>query len=46
VWDYKYNHDIYIVKDVTKKVLTVSIYGKYSPEDYEDLYREFGFHMK
>ena len=46
IWDYKYNHDIYIVKDITKKVLTLSVYGKYSPEDYEDLYREFGFNFK
>ena len=27
------------------KVLTISIYGKYSPEDFEDMYRELGLLM-
>lgn len=42
IWDYKYNHDLYIVKDIMNKVLTISIYGKYSPEDFEDMYWELG----
>ncbi len=41
VWEYKYTHPIYIVQDICKKVLTVSVYGKYSPEDYAEIYKEF-----
>lgn len=44
VWDYKLTHDLYIVEDLMKKTLAISVYGKYSPEDYRDLYNEFTMH--
>lgn len=47
VWDYKLTHDLYYSgEELMKKTLTISVYGKYSPEDFKDLYDEYTMHAK
>jgi hypothetical protein len=44
-WEYRYLHNIYISNEIIKQVkdspLLMSVYGKLSPEDIENLYEEF-----
>lgn len=45
VWEYRHYHDIYVSNDlidhIKNSALVMSVYGKLSPEDIEDLYEEF-----
>ena len=41
IWNYRYIHDVYIVPDIMKKALTISVYGKYSAEDMQEIYNRF-----
>ena len=45
VWEYRHYHDIYISNDlidhIKESALVLSVYGKLSPEDIEELYEEF-----
>lgn len=44
-WEYRYLHNVYVSQDFVDKIkespLLMSVYGKLSPEDIENLYEEF-----
>ena len=44
-WEYRYLHNIHVDHDIVEKIkdtpLLMSVYGKLSPEDIENLYEEF-----